>query len=128
MMSVKFRLGFTIDAETMFGLMAKLLPIEDLNVEEIRERPHAPIAKLAKPQPQIAKRGRGRRRNATGGSRFAAIRPVLMNGPVHLSVLRQAFKDNNFSHNGLSSAITAWVGFGLIEKVGPGTYQLKSLQ
>jgi hypothetical protein len=36
-MAVKFRLGFTLSAETLFGLMAKMLPIEDLQVEEVPE-------------------------------------------------------------------------------------------
>ena len=34
-MSVKFKLGFTVSAETLFGLLSKMLPIEDLSVEEV---------------------------------------------------------------------------------------------
>ena len=41
-MSVKFKLGFTVSAETLFTLMSKLLPIEDLSVEEVIERPPVP--------------------------------------------------------------------------------------
>ena len=34
-MSVKFKIGFTIAGETLFALMSKMLPIEDLSVEEL---------------------------------------------------------------------------------------------
>ena len=34
-MSVKFKVRFTISGETVFALIAKMLPIEDLEVEEI---------------------------------------------------------------------------------------------
>jgi hypothetical protein len=40
--------------------------------------------------------------------------------------IRDIFRRFNYAPNGLSSAITAWVQFGLIEKIGPGQYQLKA--
>jgi hypothetical protein len=38
-MSVKFKLAFTIDAETLLGIMSKFLPVENLRVEEVIELP-----------------------------------------------------------------------------------------
>ena len=32
---MKFRIGFEIDAEALFGMLAKMLPIDNLSVEEI---------------------------------------------------------------------------------------------
>ena len=33
---IKYKLAFTIDSETLFGILSKFLPIEDLTVEEAR--------------------------------------------------------------------------------------------
>jgi hypothetical protein len=57
-MPVKFKLGFTIDAETLFGVISKFLPVEDLVVEELA--PPTPEPKplaISKPQraPQVRK-------------------------------------------------------------------------
>jgi hypothetical protein len=127
-MSVKFRLGFTVDAQTMFSLMAKVLPIEDLNVEELIEAPHAPTPKLPKPQAKVRKPYTRTARGdpPTGGARFAVLQPAFAKGPLRLSEIREIFRNYNFATNGLSSAITAWVQYGLIEKIGPGQYQLKA--
>jgi hypothetical protein len=38
-MTIKYKLGFTIDSETLFGILSKFLPIQDLSVEEVVERP-----------------------------------------------------------------------------------------
>jgi hypothetical protein len=40
-MPVKFNVGFTISGETLFALIAKFLPVDDLHVEEV-----PPLAKL----------------------------------------------------------------------------------
>jgi hypothetical protein len=36
-MTIKYKLGFTIDSETLFGILSKFLPIQDLSVEEVME-------------------------------------------------------------------------------------------
>ena len=38
-MNMKFKIGFTIDGETLFGMLSKMLPIESLSVEEIVPKP-----------------------------------------------------------------------------------------
>jgi hypothetical protein len=131
-MSVKFRLGFTVDAQTMFSLMAKLLPIDDLQVEELIERP-APMSKLVKASiaiqaPKVRKPYTRTRRGdpPTGGARFAVLQPAFAKGPLRLTEIREIFRNYNFATNGLSSAIAAWVQYGLIEKIGPGQYRLKA--
>ena len=34
-MTIKYKLAFTIDSETLFGIMSKFLPVQDLSVEEV---------------------------------------------------------------------------------------------
>ena len=48
-MTVKFKVGFTMSAETLFGIIAKFLPVEDLHVEEVPPDvlPYQPSARLA---------------------------------------------------------------------------------
>jgi hypothetical protein len=66
-MPVKFKIGFTIPAETLFGLLAKVLPIEDLQVEELlvektvqpRVAPAPRLETLAKPKKKVKRRFRG---------------------------------------------------------------------
>lgn len=53
-MSVKFKIGFEIDAETLFGIIAKFIPLDNLAVEEVIERPHAAPPRIASPE-RIAK-------------------------------------------------------------------------
>ena len=77
---IKYRLGFTMSAETLFALMAKVLPIEDLNVEEIIERPPAvqkPARRLAQPQPQLVKPER-KKRDRGGPNMKAGANAIIM--------------------------------------------------
>lgn len=53
-MSVKFKLGFTVSAETLFTLLSKMLPIDDLSVEEVVEPPRASAYGLAGPVHETA--------------------------------------------------------------------------
>jgi hypothetical protein len=54
-MSVKFRVGFDIDAETLFGMIAKMLPIDNLSVEEFAPT-EAPKKQAMLPRQAPAKR------------------------------------------------------------------------
>lgn len=66
-MTVKFKVGFTMSAETLFGIIAKFLPVEDLHVEEIAPLAEPPkLAKVARlihqgaePKPQARNRYSG---------------------------------------------------------------------
>jgi hypothetical protein len=127
-MSVKFRLGFTVDAQTMFSLMAKLLPIEDLHVEELIEAPHAPAPRIAKPQAQVRKPDTRARRGEppTGGQRFAILQPAFAKGPLTFKEMQDLLSQAGFAGTGLGSAVSAWTRYGFIERSGPGRYRLKA--
>ena len=120
----------------LIGLLAKALARHELGLLDVRMQPGEPAPmRASKPAPKLAhapnKRAyqlRGRRGHpATGGGRFAALRPHLEKGPLHLADIRQIFRQHKppFATNGLSSAVAAWIKYGLIEKVGTGRYKLK---
>jgi hypothetical protein len=41
-MTVKFKIGFTITPEVIFGILSKVIPVEDLHIEQIVETRHRP--------------------------------------------------------------------------------------
>ena len=67
MTTMKFKIGFTIAGETLFGLIAKFLPIEDLSVEELVDKTPqaqpAPARALKRPEPKSLARPKVRRRS-----------------------------------------------------------------
>jgi hypothetical protein len=43
----KYKIGFTIQAETLFAMMAKMLPIDDVKIQEFIESPPEKQSKVA---------------------------------------------------------------------------------
>lgn len=126
-MTVKFRLGFTVDGETLFGLMAKMLPIEDLSVEElpaIAGHPTPPRLVAHKPKPQKNKRPN------PGPNLKKGINGILMtelkDGPKRQVNLMTKVKAAGFSENSTSSRLEELRKFGVIERVGDGTWRIKA--
>jgi hypothetical protein len=90
-MPVKFKLGFTIDAKTLFGIMSQFLPVKDLVVEEIVEREPELVNRfdkqfdLPKPKraPQVrAKKGSGYKLSVHTGAN-GVIMEALSDGAEH---------------------------------------------
>ena len=107
-MSVKFKLGFTVSAETLFGLLSKMLPIEDLSVEEVLSRVEttprlAPTQRSAIAKPVRAKR-RGQELNLKEEINGVLVR-ALENGPLRSSELRSFLTKAGFSANSTSSRL-----------------------
>ena len=138
-MSVKFKLGFTVSAETLFTLMSKLLPIEDLSVEEVIERPSTPLADraialhqkqfLAKPKPKPKPKHRINPRYPDGPNLKMGINGIIVrhlsNGMGHnASELRKALKTGGYSESSLSSRIEELRKHGVVENLGQGTWRL----
>jgi hypothetical protein len=130
MMSVKFRLGFTVEAETMFSLMAKLLPIEDLSVEELREPPRRvsfspntfAAPKLAKPKrasPPI----RPYAINLKKGMNAIVLQLMSDGEPHRFREIGEALKAANFSGNGVGNLLKRLIKYNLIEQNGEGVYR-----
>lgn len=129
-MTVKYRLNFVMSADTLFGLLARVLPIEELSVEEIAPTPvrtlrveRLPKPK-PKPQPQRARRVSGYAANLEAGTN-AAILKVLADGQTHRTrEIKDAFLAAGYNPNGTGSSISRQQKWGLIETAGPGQWRL----
>ena len=119
-MSVKFRIGFEIEAEALFEIMAKFLPIDNLTVEEARAHPPAP--RIAR-EPTIAApvRRRGRAIKVTEGMGGVAL-AAMAHGPIRYRDIRVALKGAGYSGKGVGSLLARLIKHGLVVKVSAGVY------
>lgn len=137
---VKFKIGFEIGAETLFGMLSKMLPIDNLHVEEIVEPPprfnlKAQVEKLGAdsllppkfaPRKKPRAKGNGRAVDLKAGLNRIIIE-VLSDGlPHHASALRPLFKSAGFSENSVGSRLQALRERGIVKQSGNGTWQLVS--
>lgn len=134
-MSVKFKLGFTVSAETLFTLLSKMLPIDDLSVEEVVEPPPVPAhmdsldrymkpPKLIKPQLKTVRR---RGRNALNPNKGVnkIILDMLADGkPHHVAEADGSIKEAGYSPNGMYSRIQRLQRHGLVFQPRKGLWQL----
>jgi hypothetical protein len=133
-MTIKYKLGFTIDSETLFSIMAKFLPIQDLSVEEVvvpesqlndgprfDKRFDLPKPKL---KPKRARRISGYPVNLYGGVNNI-IMSSLADGKPHMLVDSHAnIVAAGYSKSGLYSRVQRLVKHGYIVRVRSGYYQL----
>jgi hypothetical protein len=150
---VKFRLGFTISAETLFSMMSKVLPIDDLHVEEVfepdrghghplggfKDTEHLPthnlkaqikhlgqdslMPKQLKPK-QPAKQQRRRGVDLKRGINGIII-TALSDGAVHRAVdLQPLLKAAGFSENSISSRLQQLKEHGVVRQTGIGAWRL----
>lgn len=132
---VKFRLGFTISAETLFALMSKVLPIDDLSVEEL---PPAPIPKhniaqqvkrlgadsLMPPKQQHRKKRPNRGLNLKQGIN-GIILAHMADGQPHREVdLRPLLKAGGYSENSVASRLQSLKEHGVVRQLGRGEWRL----
>jgi hypothetical protein len=105
-MSVKFKIGFTISGETLFGIIAKFLPVENLQVEEIE--PH--IAEKLRPIEKIRLEAPKKRNRHTGidiaAGGNAVVMAVLADGQPHsYRELRRAIGEAGFASSGIGAKL-----------------------
>jgi hypothetical protein len=130
---IKYRLSFVMPGEVLFGLLAKVLPIEDLSVEEIAPTPAKLKAKtapqLVKPKMKREPRAGGYAPNLEAGTN-ATILKVLADGQVHRTrEIKEAFVATGYNPNGTGSTIERLRKWGLIRRVGAkGQWQLTEEQ
>lgn len=130
---MKFKIGFTIDAQTLFGMMAKMLPIEDVSVEEIAERAipkiaHAPPQRLAHAKPK-KRYGGTKGLGARGPNLKAGANRVIMewlaDGKPHAPIeLKPRYAKAGFARTGLSARLAKLKEFGVVTQPEIGLYQL----
>lgn len=124
-MAVKFKVGFTMSAETLFSIIAKFLPIEDLQVEEIE--PSRPL-KVAKPARLIGADPRRANRH-TGPMLEGGVNKVILDaledGRVHrYSALKKAVGAAGYAGSGIGSKLGRLRELNLIHQPDVGLWQI----
>jgi hypothetical protein len=120
---VKFRVGFTIDAETLFDMMAKMLPIADLHVEELApERPATPVRLVTKAS--TPRKRRGHKVDLASGANAIVMR-LLADGLPHRAIeLKPLFTQGGFAANGVGSRLDKLREHGVIFHPEIGLWQI----
>ena len=121
-MSVNFKVGFTISGETLFALFAKMLPIDDLSVEEIPPKltlAERAIAIQRKPQ---ARKNSPRLNMGING----IILTAMKDKPMRALQMKSLIVAAGFSANSVNSRLEALRLKGIIERVGDGTWRVKN--
>lgn len=135
---VKFRIGFTITPEVLFGIIGKVLPLEDMHIEQVVETPapdpkwHPDPAirfdkKFDLPKPTKSKK---HKRNPsipidlTKGVN-KTIMDLLKNGPHKAIEMRAALrKTTSYSPNSIGSRLQSLERNGVVVRMGDGKWCL----
>jgi hypothetical protein len=135
-MTVKFKIGFTIDGETLFGMIAKFLPVEDLQVEEVGPRvvpvatvatvaTVARVARLVAPISPPRERRRGRVPMQLDQGANAIIIKALADGKPHSAgALKPLFRAAGYADSGVGSRLDKLKDAGVVHQPEFGLWQL----
>ena len=130
MMTVKFKIGFTIDAETLFSIVAKFLPLEDLAIEEVIERPRTPAPRTlatALPPQRIKKRARSMRGegpNLTEGVNGIIVKHLSDGQPHRAIELKALLKAQSYADSGIGSRLDRLKANNVVFQPDFGLWQL----
>ena len=124
-MSVKFKVGFTMSAETLFRIIAKFVPVEDLEVEEIVRRveptPKPKLIANHKPKPfKRASLGPDLKKGING-----IILAALSDGPKRANDLQPKVAAAGYSRNSINSRLEELRRAGVVERIGDGRWRTK---
>jgi DNA-binding transcriptional ArsR family regulator len=130
-MSVKFKIGFTMDAETLFGMMSKFLPVQDLHVEEIIEQPAPEFVPSIKPKAITQHKPKQKRRPQKPLDLKAGINRIIIeamaDGEPHRSIdLKPLLEKGGYSPNSVGSRLQNLEEHGAVKRQGDGTWRLTS--
>lgn len=129
-MPVKFKLGFTIDAKTLFGIMSNFLPIEDLSVEEVapmEDRVNTKMRELANEVHKLHLPKRHKRSNKLNlhAGANAIIMAVLADGVLHPgSDIAPDMVKAGYATNGLYGRLERLRTHGYIARPRSGYWQI----
>lgn len=129
-MSVKFRIGLTIDGETLLRFMANVLPIEDVSVEEISLKPtlrERTIAVHTLTERAIAhhkpkRKGVIRLKSGINGIILAA----MAKEPMRALELKPLIQAAGYSESSVASRLEFLQEKGIIERIGDGRWRVVS--
>ena len=129
-MSVKFKVGFTISGETVFALIAKMLPIEDLNVEELPPTKTTGERELAELAHSLHPRRLAHKRASPGPNLKKGINGIIMvalkDKPMRATELQPLLKAAGFSSNSVNSRLEALRNQGVLERIGDGRWKINA--
>ena len=126
---VRFKIGFEIGAETLFGMLSKMLPIDNLSVEEIVPIKTERVITGVKAHPQIRSPTARKKRHSNGLDLKKGINGVMLavlnDGQPHRATeLRPLVKAAGFSSNSVGSRLQALREKGVVKQIGDGTWRL----
>lgn len=132
-MSVKFKIGFTMDAETLFSMISKFLPVQDLHVEEVIEGPppqYVPplpqqfVGKVKVTLPKL-KRKPSKLMDLQAGIN-GIITAIMADGkPHHATEFKSLLQRRGFSPNSIGSRLQALEAHGIVHRIGDGTWEMR---
>jgi hypothetical protein len=131
-MSVKFKIGFTIGAETLFGLMSKMLPIEDLSVEELAPKSRVETTPKFVEAPWTKRKVRLKpKRRSDGPNLKEGINGIIMlaltERPQRATDLAPLLRQAGFSPNSVSSRLQALERFKIVTRNDEGIWRVASV-
>jgi hypothetical protein len=135
-MTIKYKLGFTIDSETLFGILSKFLPIQDLSVEEVVDHPApervlkradlpALLHSLHKPKHRDAPRRRNSRPVNLSEGINGIIMEAMADGKPHAAVeFRPLLRARTYSENSVTSRLEELKKHGYVKHLSDGKWEL----
>lgn len=125
---VKFKVAFTITAETMFSMLSKFLPVEDLTVEEMVPKPVSAQPKLARQfvrdTPKLKRKRSPSRTFDLNSGINRIIMELLADGQTHKAIeIKPLLKKAGFSANSVGSRLQALREKGIVEQMGKGAWR-----
>jgi hypothetical protein len=133
MMTMKFKVGFTISAETLFGIIAKFLPVEDLHVEEVPEilpkiGKVETIARLGGPEnrlkPPPLRRNRHNGPSLETGANAIILKMLEDGQPHRYRDLHQAVGAAGYAATGIGSKLTRLRALNVLHQPEIGLWQI----
>jgi hypothetical protein len=129
---MKFKIGFTIESETLFRALSQFLPLDDLRVEEVVTFP-PPVASREWHKPKalapVKLKPKQKRRPSKPMNLETGINQIIMgvmaDGKPHPATeLKPLLKSQGFSANSVGSRLQSLREHGVVEQTGGGNWML----
>jgi hypothetical protein len=133
---IKFKVGFTITPEVLFGIIAKVLPLEDLHIEQMVETPTPTQPTLSHEWKHDWKLSKPKRKN----KKYTRSKPsipmdldkginkiiltALQTRPHKGTELRPLLTSEGYSPNSVGSRLQSLEEKGFIESMDNGYWRL----